>query len=206
MIADDHELIREGLKRVLAGARQITRVAEAANAQQVIEQLRQDAWDLVILDLKLPGRSGLEVLKDLKREWPHLPVLVVSMYPEEQFAVRVIRAGADGYLTKSSASHDLLKAVESIRQGKRYISAKVAEELFEAIQKPADKLPHDTLSDREQDVFHLIAAGRTVGEIARQLNLSVKTISTYRANVLRKLAVENNSQIMRYALDHGLLE
>lgn len=208
LLADDHELIREGLKRILLEGKIATTVGQASSAPEVTDLVRKEKWDLVILDLNLPGRSGLEVLKEIKGEFPRLPVLVLSMYPEEQFAVRVIRAGADGYLNKNSASQELLRAVRRVLGGERYISAEVAEQLFNAAARPADAavVAHEALSDREDQVLRLIAAGRTVGEIARQLSLSVKTVSTYRTNVLRKLSLANNAQLMRYALDHRLHE
>ena len=204
LLADDHELIREGLKRVLLTAAIAAEVGEAQSATEVADRVRRQPWDLVILDLNLPGRSGLEALKELKRECPQLPVLVLSMYPEEQFALRVIRAGADGYLNKNSTTAILLDAIRRVLAGERYISPKVAEQLFNAAARPADTAAHETLSDREDQVLRLIAAGRTVGEIAGQLDLSVKTVSTYRTNVLTKLSLANNAQLMRYAQDHGL--
>jgi two-component system invasion response regulator UvrY len=206
LIADDHSLIREGLKRILLEGKIASTVGEASSAQEAADSVRSGKWDLVVLDLNLAGRSGMEVLKEIKGEFPHLPVLVLSMYPEEQFAVRVIRAGADGYLNKNSASQELLAAVRRVLSGERYISAKVAEQLFNAAARPDDVAAHDTLSDREDQVLRLIAAGRTVGEIAVLLSLSVKTVSTYRTNILRKLSLANSAQLMRYAQDHGLGE
>ena len=204
LIADDHELIREGLKRILLDGKIAQTVGEAQGAQQTADMVRREKWDLIILDLNLAGRSGLEVLKDVKREFPRLPVLVLSMYPEEQFALRVIRAGADGYLNKNSASPALLKAIRRVLSGEPYISDKVAEQLFNATARTGAAPAHTALSDREDQVLRLIAAGRTVGEIAGQLSLSVKTVSTYRTNILHKLSLANNAQLMRYAQEHGL--
>lgn len=206
LIADDHELIREGLKRILLEGRTARQVGEALDAAEAIAAVRREKWDLVILDINLGGRSGLEVLKDIKAEFPRLPVLMLSMYPEEQFALRVIRAGAAGYLNKNLASRVLLEAVRQVQTGGRYVSPKVAEQLINAVQQPAGQALHATLSDREDQVLRLIGAGRTVGEIAQQLNLSVKTVSTYRTNILQKLGLENNAQIMRYAQEHQLKE
>lgn len=206
LIADDHELIREGLKRTLLDKGEAQRVGEARDPAQTLEMVRSGNWDVVLLDINLPGRSGLEVLKEIKREKPRLLVILLSMYPEEQFGVRGIRAGADGYLTKATALSVLREAIQKVLRGGKYVSPVIAEKLVEAMRSPADKLPHETLSDRETQVFQLIASGRTVGEIAGQLHLSVKTVSTYRANILRKLGVKNNAQIMRYAHTHGLVE
>lgn len=206
LVADDHELVREGVKRILLDGHFVKEVGEARDAAEALDQCRRKKWDAVILDLNMPGRGGLEVLKEIKRESPTLPVLVVSMYPEEQFAVRVMRAGADGYLTKGTAAQTLRDAVAKVSRGKKFISPTVAEQLVEALNRPSDKYAHEMLSDREDQITRLLAAGRTVGEIAKRLALSVKTISTYRANALRKLGLKNNAQLMDYARLHGLLE
>lgn len=206
LIADDHELIREGLKRILLEGKTARQVGEALDAAEAIAAVRREKWDMVILDINLGGRSGLEVLKDIKAEFPRLPVLMLSMYPEEQFALRVIRAGAAGYLNKSLASRVLLEAVRQVQAGGRYVSPKVAEQLINAVQQPTGQALHATLSDREDQVLRLIGTGRTVGEIAAQLNLSVKTVSTYRTHILQKLGLENNAQIMRYAQEHQMEE
>jgi len=206
LISDDHELIREGLKRILLDGGIASGVGESSNAQEAMEAVRREKWDVVILDINLGGRSGMEVLKEIKAEFPRLPVLMLSTYPEEQFALRVIRAGASGYLNKTLATRILVEAIRQVLAGGQYISPKVAEQLVNAVQQPEGQPPHATLSDREDQVLRLIAAGRTVGEIAVQLHLSVKTVSTYRTIVLRKLGLENNAQLMRYAHDHGLGE
>jgi DNA-binding NarL/FixJ family response regulator len=206
LISDDHELVRDGLKRILLDGGTASRVGEACDARQSMEAVRREKWDLVILDLNLGGRSGMEVLKEIKAEFPHLPVLVLSIYPEEQFALRVIRAGASGYLNKNLATQVLIEAIRQVQAGGQYISPKVAEQLVNAVQQPAGQPLHATLSDREDQVLRLIAAGRTVGEIAVQLSLSVKTVSSYRTIVLRKLGLKNNAQLMRYAQEHGLGE
>jgi DNA-binding NarL/FixJ family response regulator len=204
LICDDHELIREGLKRILIDGGTASRVGEAASAPEAIAAVRKERWDVMILDINLGGRSGMEVLKEIKAEFARLPVLMLSTYPEEQFALRAIRAGASGYLNKNLASRILVEAIRQVRTGGRYISPKVAEQLVNAMKQPAGQPLHATLSDREEQVLRLIGIGRTVGEIAEQLNLSVKTISTYRAIILRKLGLENNAQLMRYAQEHGL--
>jgi two-component system, NarL family, invasion response regulator UvrY len=204
LICDDHELIREGLKRILLDTGNATRVGEAAQAEQAIAAVRREPWDLVILDINLGGRSGMEVLKEIKADFPRLPVLMLSMYPEEQFAVRVLRAGASGYLNKNLATRVLVDAIRQVLAGGQYVSAKVAAQLVNAVKQPEGQPLHAALSDREDQVLRLIGAGRTVGEIATQLNLSVKTVSTYRSIVLRKLGMENNAQLMRYAQENGL--
>ena len=206
LISDDHELIREGLKHILLDGGIASGVGEAANAQEAMAAVRREKWDVVILDINLGGRSGMEVLKEIKAEFPRLPVLMLSTYPEEQFALRVLRAGASGYLNKNLAKRILVEAIRQVLAGGQYISPKVAEQLVNAVQQPAGQPLHAMLSDREEQVLRLIGAGRTVGEIAVQLNLSVKTVSTYRTIVLRKLGMENNAQLMRYAHDHGLGE
>jgi DNA-binding NarL/FixJ family response regulator len=204
LIADDHELIREGLKRIILDGGMARHVAETGGAQDAIEAVRREKWDLVILDINLGGHSGLEVLKQIKAERPELPVLILSMYPEEQFALRVLRAGANGYLNKNQATRVLVEAIRQVVGGGPYISSKVAEQLVQATQRPEGWPKHARLSDREDQVLRLIAAGRTAGEIATHLDLSVKTVSTYRSMVLRKLGMRNNAELMRYAQDHAL--
>jgi len=205
LIADDHELIRGGLSRLLAESWAAPlEIGQARDAAETIQRVRQESWSIVILDLNLPGRSGIEVLKEIRAEFPALPVLVLSTYPEEQFAVRAIRAGADGYVNKGVASRVLAAAIREVLATGRYISPTVAAQLANAVKQSGEGPPHAALSDREDEVFRLIADGRTVGEIARKLSLSVKTVSTYRAHVLRKLGLGNNAQLMRYAYDHRL--
>lgn len=204
LICEDHELVREGLRSVLVQGGVAREVGEAATAAEALEQARRRRWHVVILDINLGNRSGVEVLKDLRAEFPAVPVLMLSSYPEEQFAVRALRAGASGYVNKAQAARVLVGAVTVVAAGGRYVSPKVAELLADLVGKPANSPPHTTLSDREDEVFRLIAAGSTVGEIAKRLHLSVKTVSTYRSIVLRKLGLANNAQIMRYAQDQGL--
>ena len=204
LISDDHELVREGLKRVLLDGGIADYIGEAADAAETLAAVRRERWSIVILDINLGGRNGVEVLQEIKAEFPELRVLVLSSYPEEQFALRVIRAGAAGYLNKNLAARALVDAVRQVTAGGQYISPKVAEQLVNALQQPTGQPLHTTLSNREDQVLRSIAKGCTVGEIAQDLNLSVKTVSTYRAIVLRKLALENNAQLMRYAQEHGL--
>ena len=204
LICDDHELIREGLKRILLDSGRAGRVGEAARAEDVIAVVRREPWDIVILDINLGARSGLEVLKEVKAEFPRLPVIILSMYPEEQFALRVFRAGANGYLNKNLATSVLVEAIRQVLTTGQYVSAKVAAQLLNAVRQPDGQPLHAMLSDREDQVLRLIGAGKTVGEIALQLQLSVKTVSTYRSIVLRKLGLENNAQLMKYAQENGL--
>jgi two-component system invasion response regulator UvrY len=204
LICDDHELIREGLKRILLDTGKADQVGETATAAETLAAVRREAWDIVILDINLGGRSGLDVLKELKADFPRLPVLMLSIYPEEQFALRVLRAGANGYLNKNLAAKVLIEAIRQVLTNGQYISPKVAEQLVNVVKQPEGQPLHASLSDREDQVLRQIGAGHTVGEIARQLNLSVKTVSTYRMIVLRKLGLENNAQLMRYAQEHGL--
>lgn len=206
LICDDHELIREGLKRILLDTGKASRVGEASSVAGALAAVRAEPWDIVILDINLGGQSGLDALKDLKTDFPRLPVLMLSIYPEEQFALRVLRAGANGYLNKNLATKVLIEAIRQVLTNGQYISAKVAEHLVNAVKQPEGQPLHASLSDREDQVLRLIGVGRTVGEIAKQLNLSVKTVSTYRMIVLRKLNLENNAQLMRYVQEHGLEE
>jgi two-component system, NarL family, invasion response regulator UvrY len=205
LITDDHELVREGLRRILLDCGAVRQVGEASNGAEALQALRREKWNLVILDLTLPDRNGLEVLKDIKASYPVLPVLILTILPEEQLAMRVLRAGADGFLSKGSAARDLVRAIETIMAGGKHVSAAVAARLVAGLQSAGPALPHEGLSEREDQVFRRIAAGKTVGEIARELGLSVKTISSYRTNTLRKLNVENNAQLMSYAYTHRLI-
>jgi DNA-binding NarL/FixJ family response regulator len=206
LICDDHGLIRAGLKRIVDEGGMAGLVGEAANAPDAMTALRRERWHLVVLDINLGGRNGLEVLDEIAAEFPKLPVLVLSNYPEDQFAVRAIRAGARGYLNKNQSTHLLLRAIREVMAGKPFFSANVTAQLIAAVRQPGDRPAHDRLSDREDQVLRQIGAGRTVGEIAARLRLSVKTVSTYRAIVLRKLGLANNAQLMRFTLEHGLGE
>lgn len=207
LVADDHQIVREGIRRILTGAPGFTRIEEAGTANEVMERLRQGRFDAVLLDINLPGRSGLEALKDIRREYPFLPVLVLSMYSEDQFGVRVMRAGAAGYLSKATAANVLVDALHQVCSGKKFITPQVAQAMASALEVRADTGPvHTLLSDREFEVFRLIARGKTVGEIAAELHLSVKTISTYRTHILLKMHLRNNADMMRYAVDKHLLE
>lgn len=206
LIADDHPIVRRGLTELLADAGDVARVGEAATPHEVLQHARSEAWDVVILDIGLPGRGGLEVLKDLRREHPSLPVLVLSMQPEEQYAIRVLRSGAAGYLTKEAAPEKLMEAIRRVTAGGRYVSAAVAEQLAQEVNVDRTRALHDTLSDREFELLRLIGSGMTVGDIAGQLSLSVKTISSYRSRLLAKMGMKNNADLMKYAIRHGLTE
>ena len=206
LIADDHKLVRKGLSQILLDTPNVEVVDEAGNGKETIDKISNNEYDLVLLDIALPGRSGIDVLKQLRCIKPNLPVLILSMYPEEQYAVRSLRAGASGYLTKESAPEELIDAINRISKGRKYISSTLAERLAFEIEVNSDKALHETLSDREYQVLCMIASGRTVGEIADILSLSVKTISTHRSRILRKMGMKNNAQIIRYAIKLGLVD
>jgi len=205
LIVDDHAMVRRGLRALLSDEFHGAAFGEAADATQAVEELRKHEWDVVLLDITLPGKSGLDFLKELKTERPRLPVLVLSGHKEDQFAVRVLKAGAGGYMTKESAPEELAKAVRKVLAGGRYVSPGLAEKLALGVSKDLTRMPHETLSDREYDVMSRIASGRTVTEIAQDLSLSAKTISTYRARVLEKLGVKNSAEIVQYAIRNGLV-
>ena len=206
IIADDHDVIREGVKRILADQADIEVIAEARDGQGLLTLLQQQPCDVVVLDLAMPGRGGLEALKQLKGEYPKLPVLVLSMHPESQYAVRVVKAGASGYLTKANVSSQLVEALRKAAGGGRYITPSVAELLAGDIGDDDDGMLHKKLSDREFQVLRLIGAGKTVSEIAKELSLSVQTVSTYRAHILDKMGLDTTAQITRYAIEHQLID
>ena len=205
LIADDHALFREGLKQVLARHGDLTVVAEAGDGQEALAVIRETHLDVVLLDITMPGLSGLDILTDIFRERPHLAVLVLSMHPEEQYAVRVLKAGAAGYLTKESAAEDLITAIRKVSRGGKYVSPALAEKLASALRQ-WDRLPHQLLSDREFQVMRMLALGRRVKEIADTLCLSEKTVTTYRSRVLAKMKLRSNVEITRYALRHKLID
>ena len=206
LIADDHAIVREGLKQIVAETSDMDVAGEAANGQQVLEQVRRGDCDLVLLDIAMPGRGGLDTLKLLKLEHPKLPVLILSIYPEEQYAMRALKAGASGYLTKESAPEELIAAIRKLSQGGKYISSSLAEKLALHLETDPSKPIHETLSDREYQVMLMIASGKTVKKIADQLSLSVKTISTNRVRALKKLGMNNNAEFTYYAIKRGLVD
>jgi two-component system, NarL family, invasion response regulator UvrY len=206
LIADDHAVVRQGLRQILQETSDMQVTGEAATGPEALERARGDSYDVVVLDITLPGRSGFEVLKELRVERPELPVLVLSMHAEEQFAVRLLKAGAAGYLNKETAPEELVKAIRKVVAGGRYVSPTLAEKLAFEIDAGSDKLAHETLSDREFQVMRMLASGKTVKEIAAELSLSVKTISTYRARILAKMNLHTNAELIHYAITNQLVE
>jgi DNA-binding NarL/FixJ family response regulator len=204
LLADDHAIVRDGLKRLLTEKLGRLVFGEARNAQETLSVALREDWDAVVLDISLPGRCGLDVLKDLRKKRPKMPVLILSMHPEDQFAVRAIRAGAAGYIVKESAPEVLVEALKRAMTGRKFITPAVAERLAEGMDEDFHRPPHEDLSDREFEVLRLLAAGRTPAEIARRLSLSVKTISTYRARILAKLRLSSTAEIIRYAIQNHL--
>ena len=205
LIADDHAIVRRGLREILLDEYPSAIIDEAPDAEELLKKIFQDKWDLVISDLNMPGRGGLDALKQIKQAFPKLPVLIMSIYPEDQYAVRAFRAGASGYFNKNSIHEELFKAIESVRKGKKYITMSVAEKLADAIPPHDDEKLYQQLSDREFEVFKLLATGKTVSEIANQLSLSSNTVSTYRARILEKMDLRSNNELIRYALEQKLL-
>jgi len=205
LIADDHPVVRAGLKELLTGALGKVAFAEAKTALEALEQVGKEDWSLVILDVSMPGRSGIDILGEVKTTRPKLPVLMLSMHPEEQFARRALKAGASAYMTKETVPEELVKAVRKVLAGGRYVSASLAEKLASDLQEPADRPPHEILSDREFQILQMIASGKTVTNIAEELSLSVKTISTYRARMLEKTGMKNTAELIRYAIQNQLV-
>jgi DNA-binding NarL/FixJ family response regulator len=206
LIADDHAVVRQGLKQILGDMPEMVVAGEATTGQEVLDKVRAETWDVVVLDISMPDRSGLDVLKQLRSERPRLPVLVLSMHSEDQYAVRVLKAGASGYLTKDSAPDELVKAIRKVVSGGTYVSSFLAEKLAFEVGTDSSRLPHETLSDREFQVLRLIAAGESVTEIAAELYLSVKTVSTYRARMLEKMNLTTNAELIHYAMRNHLID
>jgi two-component system invasion response regulator UvrY len=203
LIVDDHSVVRQGLKRILSSDARFT-VEEASSGGAALSEIRDKTWSLIFLDLSLPDRNGLDVLKQIKEQRPSLPVLILSMHADEEYAVRAIRAGAAGYLTKDSAPEEMLAAVDRVLAGGRYIMPALAEKIALGAAEGRTGAAHERLSDRELQVLLLIASGKTVSEIAAQLFLSVKTVSTHRAHILQKMGLRNNAELMHYAMRHAL--
>jgi DNA-binding NarL/FixJ family response regulator len=206
LIADDHAVVRRGLKAILTEAFAKASFGEAETAQQALGYIQKQEWNLVILDITMPGKNGLDILADLKHLRPRLPVLLLSMHPEEQFAKRALRGGAAGYLTKESVAEELMKAVRKVLAGGKYISVALAEKLAYELGGNGDKPLHEMLSDREFQVFRMISSGKSVKETANDLSLSVKTVSTYRARILEKTGMRNNAELIRYCIENHLLD
>ena len=205
LIADDHAVVRAGLKQILTGVSGVTEIDGDANGKELMQKIKEKDFDVVVLDISMPGKSGLEVLKELKNAKPKIPVLMLSMFPEGQYAVRVLKAGASGYLTKDSASEELVNAVEKIYLGRKYITPSLAEKLAD-FSWEGDKFPHEKLSDREFDIFKMIASGNTVKEVAANLFLSVKTVSTYKARIYEKMKLQTRVDITSYAIKNKLID
>jgi DNA-binding NarL/FixJ family response regulator len=206
LLADDHAIVRAGLKEILAGTGDITVAAEATNGQEVMARIRGQDYDVAVLDMSMPGRSGIDLIKQVKDEKPKLRILVLTMHSEEQYAVRALKAGASGYLTKEAAAEQLVAAIRKIAAGGAYVSPETAERLALGASPRAEAAPHTLLSDREFQVLQLIAGGQSVGEIARRLSLSVKTVSTHKTRILQKMGLANQAELIRYALEHKLLD
>jgi DNA-binding NarL/FixJ family response regulator len=206
LLVDDHPIVRQGIKQVLADAFNPAVVGEAANAQEGMSEVLGTDWDVMVLDITLPGASGLDLLKDLRRERPTLPVLVLSMHPPEQFARRAMSAGASGYLSKDSPPIELVKAVGEVIAGRRYLNPAVIDELATTLQPGRSEPAHAVLSDREYQVLRMIASGLTVSQVAARLLLSVKTVSTYRARVLEKMNMSTTAELMHYGIQHNLVD
>ena len=205
VIADDHAIVREGIKRILDGQEGIEIAGEATNGHEALERVREGGFDILLLDLSMPGRSGIELIKQVKDESPKLRVLVLTMHEEDQYAVRAIRAGASGYLTKESAPGQLVSAIRRLAEGRLYISANVAEQLALDVQPRGGEEPHRHLSDREFEVFQLLVSGRSISEIAGQLHLSVKTVSTHRTRILQKMEMKTNAELTHYVVKNQLV-
>ena len=206
VIADDHTILRDGLKQLLAAEPDVQVVGEACDGFEALELVRQRDFDVLLLDLSMPGRSGMELIKLVRTEKPKLRILVLSMHAERQYAVRAVKAGASGYLTKDSASMQLVAAIRKVAGGGAYISAEVAEELARSAMPHAEGPPHAALSDREYQVFQLLVAGKSVSDIATELNLSVKTVSTHKAHVFEKMGLANQAELIHYAIRHRLAD
>jgi two-component system invasion response regulator UvrY len=206
LIADDHAVVRQGLKQILAEEFKHAVFGEASNGQQAIDMAWKEPWDVLVLDITMPGQSGLDVLKTIKKSRPKMPVLMLSMHPEDQFAVRMLKIGAAGYMTKESAPAALVGAVKKVMSGGRYVSPALAEKMASYLAIDVQTLPHERLSDREFGVLRLIASGKTVTAIAKELSLSVKTISTYRTRILEKTGMVNSAELTHYAIQNQLVE
>ena len=206
LVADDHAIVRRGLKLILAEEFERLTVGEAQDGTELIDQIEKDDWQVVILDITMPGKTGLDLLKEIKRLRPRLPVLILSMHSEDQFALRAFRAGAAGYMNKENAPEELVKAIKKVLAGGKYVSTTLAETLISGLEADTDKPLHESLSDREYQVLRMIASGKTVKEIAEELSLSIKTISTYRTRILEKLRMKTNAELTYYAISKKLVQ
>jgi two-component system, NarL family, invasion response regulator UvrY len=205
LIADDHSIVREGLKQILAETPDMKVTGEASNAEEVLQRVREERWDIVILDISLPDRNGLEVMKQIKDQYPKLPILILSMHAEAQYAVRALKSGASGYLTKESASHQLIDAIKDVAEGGKYVSPSLANKIILHLGEDPPKQPHEILSAREHQVFFMIVSGKSLKEISNELSLSIKTISTHRSRILQKMGMKNNVELIRYAIQNNIV-
>jgi DNA-binding NarL/FixJ family response regulator len=205
LIADDHTVVRKGLKQILLEEFPSARIDEVGDAEDLLKKVLKEEWDVVVSDISMPGKSGLEVLQEIKQHYPRLPVLILSVHPEDQYAIRVLKAGASGFLNKDSAPDELVKAVHQVLLGKKYITTTIAERLASMLDQDAERLPHEQLSDREFEVLRLLAAGHPVSDIAEKLSLSSTTVSTYRARILLKMNLKTNADLTLYAITNKLL-
>ncbi len=205
LIADDHAIVRKGLKQIILNEYPSAFIGEVSDVESLVAQVIKQNWDVIVTDISMPGRSGLEALHQIKEIKPEIPVLIMSMHPEDQYALRVLKAGASGYLNKDSVHDELIKAIQTVRIGRKFITPTIAEKLAGALSADSDKQPHELLSDREFDVFKKIAEGKTISEIATQLSLGATTVSTYRARILEKMSMKGNADMTRYALENKLI-
>jgi two-component system invasion response regulator UvrY len=206
-LVDDHAMVRAGLKKVIEDSGDLRVIGEAADCQQALDRLRTAQPHCIVLDISLPGRSGLDLLKDIRSLYPAIRVIVLTMHPEDRFAFRALKNGASGYLTKDAAPLELVQAIRHVNGGRKYVSATLAEQLAASVERGEDAaLPHERLSDREFEVLRQLAAGKSVHEIAEQLSLSISTVSTYRTRILEKMGLKSNSEIVRYGIDFGLVD
>ena len=206
LIADDHAIVRQGLKQILSETEDLVVAGEAEDGVEALRLARHQRWDVFLLDVSMPNRNGIDTLKQLKKEFPRLPVLILSMHPEEHYAIRAIKSGAAGYLTKQSAPELLVTAIRQVAGGKRFISPTLAEHLAAAISDDGEKLPHERITDREYQVLSRISSGKTITQIADELSLSVKTVSEYRKRLLEKMRLETTAELIRYGVEHGLAQ
>lgn len=205
LVADDHAVVRQGVKQILAEVKDMTVKDEAQNGSETLKKVTDQDFDVVLLDISMPGRSGLEVLEDIKAQRPKTAVLILSMHPEEQYAVRALKAGASGYLTKASAPQELIGAIRKVAGGGKYVTASLAEKLADELEIDTEKLPHERLSNREHQVMLMLAEGKSVSDVAEELCLSVKTISTYRTRVMSKMGMKKNAELTLYAVHNKLI-
>lgn len=205
LIADDHTVVRKGLRQILAEEFFDAHIEEVPDADELIKKVIKEKWDVVISDLTMPGKSGLEALSEIKQIFPELPVLILSIHPEEQYAIRALKAGAAGYLSKDTAPDELVNAVHRVLQGKKFITVSIAEKIADSFNIDTEKMLHERLSDRELNVFKMLASGKSITDIAEALSLSITTVSTYRSRIMSKMNMKSNANLTLYAIEHGLL-